>query len=391
MMADAIYSERVANPSLVAEIASNSKYIVSGVMPGLGGSGLFLSELVPCAQRVGYRLLAPCRPSGLSDAEQIIISSVRDSEVLIFHPQTLGIACVRALYEAGNKLSLYVLDNSFFCLQSYNHRKQKRGECFDCLGDLSRCASECVPFPVSYSRAENLTFLQWLQEVAPTIKFFCQTQHQAALLAAHFGPNIRCQVVGMKTPEFAEWMNDTPSSVQSSQLRFNVVYHGHVLEAKGVRYVLELARELPELSFLVPGSVEGIRAEVPGCEIPRNCSVANVSWSTGLKEAVVGCDVVLCPSEWSAPVEGALLKSMHYNGSVGILETRYGFEREIPSDVLLKLPLDAQRSAQLVRDYLPNRSRQQERARAWVKRYLQSTRLEEIFIVGGLSHAQSGT
>jgi hypothetical protein len=82
---------------------------------------------------------------------------------------------------------------------------------------------------------------------------------------------------------------------------------------------------------------------------------------------------------------------MHYNGSVGILETRYGFEREIPSDVLLKLPLDAQRSAQLVRDYLPNRSRQQERARAWVKRYLQSTRLEEIFIVGGLSHAQSGT
>lgn len=376
---EAFRVERAANPALVEDLAPNSHYLVSGVPVGVGGSGLFLAELMPHAQQASYRVITPHQKIGLSDAEQIIISSIRDSEVFIFHPQSLGLACMRALYEAGNKLSMYVLDNSFFCIQSYNHRKQKRGECLDCIGAVSRCAPECTPFPTAFSRQENLEFLEWLQSVATNIRFFCQSYHHAALLAAHFGSGVWCKVVGMKTPEFEERPQDSLKS-DSLTPRFHVVYHGHAVEAKGLRYALELARELPELSFLIPGSVDGIRAELSGLEIPRNCVVGNISWHTGLKDAVLLCDLVLCPSEWSATVEGALLKSLHYNGSVAVLETRYGFEREIPDDVVLKLPLDAQQGAQRVRQQLSNKEERSSKGRAWVERYLQSTRIHEIFL-----------
>jgi hypothetical protein len=63
----------------------------------------------------------------------------------------------------------------------------------------------------------------------------------------------------------------------------------------------------------------------------------SISWKTGLKEAVMNVSIVINPSLWSSPVEGALLKSIKYNGCVAILPIEYSFQKEIPTDVVIHL------------------------------------------------------
>jgi hypothetical protein len=375
---ETIRSQYEMNPTLRTELAPDANYLICGMRPHSGGTGAFFAALLPYAEKAGFRTIYPVMDLP-SEAEQIRIASIRNSRVLVLHPQTLGYDCFRALYEAGNKITMYVLDNSFFCLQSYNHRAGKRGECFDCLGNLSGCHPACSPFPVSIARKDNLTFLHWLQGVSHNIEFLCQTHHQAALLAAHMGSGIRCKVVGMKTDEF----QDTPLSSHNptpSTRRFDVVFHGHAFGAKGIRYVLELAAQLPELSFLVPSDLGEVQRCAPELPITPNVTCQRMSWTSGLKEYVSACRLVLCPSEWSAPVEGAVLKSLEFNGSVAVVETKYGFEREIPADIALKLPLHAADGAHRVRTHLKTPHPDGYRAaREWASRYRHSTDLTRIF------------
>lgn len=373
-----IRSQYEINPTLRADLHPNANYLICGMKPHSGGTGAFFAALLPHAERADFRTIYPVMDL-FSEAEQIRIASIRSSRVLVLHPQTLGYDCFRALYEAGNKISMYVLDNSFFCLQSYNHRAGKRGECFDCLGNLSGCHPGCSPFPVPITRKDNLNFLEWLQRVSHNIEFLCQTHHQAALLAAHMGSAIRCKVVGMKTDEFQDAAQSRERPAPSA-MRFDVVFHGHAFGAKGIRYALELATQLPELRFLIPSDLGEVQRCVPELPIAPNVTCQRLSWDSGLKEYVSTCQLVLCPSEWSAPVEGALLKSLEFNGSVAVVETKYGFEREIPADIALKLPLNAQDAATRVRTHLKTtRPDGYRAAQEWARRYRQSTDLSRIF------------
>ncbi len=366
------------NPTLLEDLPSHSEYLVCGMPPHSGGTGVFLSALLPFAKEAGVRSIFPAG-GFFSEAEQARIASIRDSHIVILHPQTLGYECFRSLYNAGNKISMYVLDNGFFCIQSYNHRASKRGECFDCLGDLSRCHPSCKPVPIPVSREGNLEFLSWLRSAALNIEFLCQTHHQAALLATHFGSGITCRVVGMRTDEF-NGVDVVGSRRLPETERFDIVLHGHAIAAKGIRYALELATELPEYRFLIPSEAAHVRGEAPEVPISANVTMRPLSWNTGLKEAVIASNLVLCPSEWSAPVEGALLKSLEFNGSVAVLETRYGFEREIPDNLILRLPLDARRGAALVRAHMVRHSRDaSEATKLWARQYRNGVDLATVF------------
>jgi hypothetical protein len=373
-----IRAQYESNPTLRDQLTGNSKYLVCGIPPHTGGTGKFLASLLPSAERAGFRPIFPVE-GVFSESEQIRVASIRDSHVLVLHPQTLGFDCFQGLYNAGNKISMYVLDNSFFCIRSYNHRPSKRGECLDCVSNLSACHSSCQPTPMLVSREGNLDFLDWLHSVAHNIEFLCQTHHQAALLSAHFGGGLNCRVVGMKTNEFCDAPFANAQSARESQ-RFDVVLHAHVVAAKGIRYALDLAVQLPELSFLIPGDISEVQREAPGTRIPSNITMRPLAWKTGLREAVCACSLVLCTSEWSAPVEGALLKSLEFNGSVAVLETRYGFEREIPDHLILKLPLDAVRAAQQIRAHMTQQSQDsREAAKQWTRRYRERVDLSAIF------------
>jgi hypothetical protein len=220
------------------------------------------------------------------------------------------------------------------------------------------------------NRTENLEFLEWLQSVAHQIPFFCQTKHQAELLTRHFGAHIQYQVIGMRTEEYGS---------KNGIKRFDIVFHGEALEAKGIRYALYLARELSEFSVLVPSAHEDVKRTCPDVEIPPNTTCCAYRWDTGLQDFVKLCSLVLCPSQWSAPVEGSLMKSLYYNGNVGVMETQFAFERELPSDLALRMSPDPKVAATQVREFLSTGRCDREKARQWVEQYNSRVQLERIF------------
>ena len=270
---------------------------------------------------------------------------------------------------------MYVLDNSFFSIRSLNYRPSKVGECLDCVGNLGACHSSCQPLPASASKAKNMHFLEWLRTFSPNIHFLCQTEHQSKLVGKHLGEHVRRTVVGMRTDEF---------KLLREGSNFDLVFHGEELNAKGLRYVIELARALPELRVLIPAERSSVLREaslVDGREVvlPPNVVVQNFRWESGLSEHIGACRLALCPSQWPAPVEGALLKSLYFNGNVAVCESSLGFERELPSDLVLRLSIDPTKAARSVREFLAAEICHRERARRWVDQYRARVNLAGIF------------
>ena len=87
---------------------------------------------------------------------------------------------------------------------------------------------------------------------------------------------------------------------------FDVVYHGSSNAAKGLYFVLELACLTPELTFLIPDSASNV-LHMTSNSPPPNVSFIEMTWETGLRESVSLARLVLNPSMWSAPIEGALI------------------------------------------------------------------------------------
>jgi hypothetical protein len=165
---------------------------------------------------------------------------------------------------------------------------------------------------------------------------------------------------------------------------FDLVFHGEELNAKGLRYVIELARALPELTVLIPAERSLVLREASSADgkeivLPSNVVVQNLRWESGLSEHVAACRLVLCPSQWSAPVEGALLKSLFFNGNVAVCESSFGFERELPQDLTLRLSIDPMKAAASVREFLAAEICHRERARRWVQEYRKRVNLAAVF------------
>lgn len=358
------------NPVFGEPLPPSAKYIVCGLPPGEFGTGKFFQALIPKATLAGFRPLYPVPGANFGPAERVVISAITGSDVIILHPQTLGLSTFRALHEAGNRISLYVLDNSFFCIRSFNHRAGNPGECFDCLGNSAACHAGCMPFPGNYSKEESLDFLSWLKGVAPSLKFFCQTNHQMLLLKKHFGEQIDCRLIGMVTDEF---------DLIPGKREFDIVFHGDALTAKGLDFFLELARQLPAYSCLVPIARQMATPFLGGREPSANITFEDVQWGRGLREYVATCRLVMCPSQWSFPVEGALLKSMYFNGNVAVMRSQYGFEREIPEELLLRLDQDISVSAASVSKFLESDISNREKARRWVGKYRSGVDLGNVF------------
>ncbi len=355
-------------------------YLISGLPPGERGVGRFLSRLTREAAQAGWKVI--CRPERTTGGSawyalrllgfHIRLRTIRGTDLVIVHPQSLRWRTFFRLASV-NRLALFVVDNSFFCIQSYNYRGQEWMECLDCLGDVGKCHASCSPFPVFYSREENLSYLHQLSRLAAGIRFFAQNPSQAALLRKHFGPGIEILVVGMITDEFME----EPLSGKGSG-GYDVVFHGALDAAKGAAYAMALARHLPELEFLIPGrEEEGVR--IAGREdLPKNVTFKEMTWETGLKKAVEKCRMVLCPSLWSAPIEGALVKSIIHNGRVAVFRSEYGYQADLPEDLLVRLDDDLKKSADIVRRALDVELKVNP-PREFVKDLLENSDLRTVF------------
>jgi len=70
-----------------------------------------------------------------------------------------------------------------------------------------------------------------------------------------------------------------------------------------------------------------------------------MTWETGLAKEVKKAKLVLVPSLWSAPIEGALLKSIIFGRSVAVVDEPTAFASRLPDELVLRLPSDVGQAA----------------------------------------------
>jgi len=381
--------------------------LISGLPPSAEtGVGRLMQTLEPLALKKGYRVLSrPERPhvKKLLRKGQVLLlilsllrwpwavlsfyfrlRKIAGAHVLVLHPQTLGWRSFFQLSDV-NEVSLFLVDNSYFCIRSYNHLPGTYGECLRCLEGFEHCHPDCRPFPVPYSRQENFAYLERFKQIAPNLSFWFQNRRQKELLEKYVGLNVGGEVVGLTLDEFHAKLDEDARFAHEGFYE-EVVFHGAPQEAKGVLYALELARALDPVRFTFPFERKRLLKLAPGLMIPENVNFVPMTWENGLREKVINAKVVLCPSQWSAPIEGALVKSLLFNGNVAIYETKYGYAGELPDWLITKLGSNMGAASRDIRKMFDVDIEARMRVRAWMKNHLENeVSLEKIFSHMGTS------
>ena len=263
------------------------------------------------------------------------IAKIKNSKVICLHPQTIGLFKFLRLAER-NEFYFYVMDNSFFCMMSYNYDEKNKGECLKCIDDAAQSDDRCYPFVTNETKGDYLKYQSQLKGISHNIHFLSQNVLQEKMLRRVFGKDIKCDVVGHDTGELEDDNQDV-----SGQIVYDCVYHGGVHLAKGLEYFIRLAEEMPLYRFFVPAGRKKCEVEIGRAISAKNIQFYECSWETGLRKAIGECKVVVNPSLWSAPIEGALLKSVAYGRIVATVSTEYGYENELSESCeIIRLPQD---------------------------------------------------
>jgi hypothetical protein len=338
--------------------------VYAGIPPGASGTGQFVDWLQRQGAAVVHSAQYRQAPSELIRTGRLLtalrevitawlvrtlfrlrfrLGSLRDDhDAVLLHPQTIGLRRTLDFIRRRRRAPvMFLLDSSFFCIRSYNHLPGTTAPCLDCLGGRFESIDEhgCTPFPVSDPEARN--FVRELRELirAGRLHLVAQCATQARMAAHHFGVDV--PRVGLWTTEWSG-IFDTPAqpAVPTDERRADVVFHGFWVEAKGARWVVEVARHAPTLHFLMP-----FPRPLALDDAPPNCKFSPMTWDSGLAVAAVAADVVLVPSLWSAPVESAVVKSIAVASAVAVVDNTTAFVSDIPSDVILRLPADPELAA----------------------------------------------
>lgn len=241
-------------------------------------------------------------------------------------PQILGLDLVLRSTK-HNKVILYIMDNFFFCIRSYNVHPITNNECLDCLGSVNP-HKLCLPFPKKYSKSKNIKYLELFKNSGDKFTFYSQNKLQKILLKKHFGNNINVKLVGMNFGE----VKKSQEFIKSKRLGYDIVFHNKSIIAKGLLYIIKIAEFLPEKSFLIPDDKKNVLKIINSKKnLPSNITFQKMDWESGLKEQVTSARLVINPSIWSAPVESALIRSMTFNQNIATVRTIFGYENEIKS------------------------------------------------------------
>lgn len=297
------------------------------------------------------------------------VLTLKNRNIIIIHPQTIGWRLTLHLIK-NNNVTWYLIDNSFFCIRSYNYRKSV-GECINCVGNVKNCSEECVPFPVKISKKNNLAILDEIFKYKDSIQFYCQNSSQETLLKLHFGEQVNSSVLGMNTGEVDCEIDENKS--KNKIIHFNLVYHGSLLASKGINYFIELSKYLPKCTFYVPYDKLEVEKVLEKSLIGTNIIFKECSWESGLKDLVVNSFITICPSLWSSCVEGAVLKSLKFSRNVAMVSTKYGFVNDLPNEIILKLDLNPKTAAEQILDSYSKQESKRNIAESWLKVYVTQT------------------
>jgi hypothetical protein len=322
------------------------KYLISGIGPGKSGVGRLMTALIPEYTKRGYKVIYKRDEKSirklLNEKKYFLgiieyavrlfaqlyfslkIKTIINSDIIFIHPQTAGFDKLLKLLKR-NSINFYLMDNSFFCIKSYNMNPESHEECLHCLGNIDPLEL-CNPFPVKINKFENILFLKELKKNSNQITFFTQNKLQSELVKKHFGDFSKINIIGMDTKELSFELDSKVNGYSSTG--YDVVFHGAPILEKGILYVIELAKLLPFYTFLIPSNEVSVMY-VFNHKLPDNISCKDLTWESGLKEEIIGAKLVINPSLWSSCIEGALLKSAKFNDNVATVESKYGYENEI--------------------------------------------------------------
>lgn len=335
-------------------------YIYSGISPGKKGTGNFLTFFLKQFKdnNIDYKLITYSTPNigyisiaakklgvvKILRSAYILVSrfffgkQVNNSTVFIFHPQSIGLQKTTEIIK-NNRVYFYVLDTFFFCKKSYNHIDGS-SPCFKCITNPNASKENNCSFSIFNHKDENYyNFQKAIYENLDTITFLTQNDNQSLLLKEKFGDKVDSKKLGMliDLPIFIVKKDD-------AKLSYDFVFHNTGLKSKGIDYFIELAESMSNHSFLIPYNRSNLNLDIKKNQKINNVDFISMSWETGLKTAVANCKIVINPSLWSAPVEGALLKSIKYNGCVAIVPGDFSFQKEIPLDTVIHLDTDITKS-----------------------------------------------
>ncbi len=351
--------------------------LLSGIPSShLGGTGQLMRHLenrTLSSNRYDGTILYS--PDGEDLSKDQLALLVETPKCILFHPQMIGVEqtldLIARRHESGRKTHIYLLDNFFFCRRSYNHINTEVTTCLRCVGPGMHVRADemsCQPWP-KVSR-ESHTFAQHLMEFnnAGALAYFAQTQTQADLAHKHFGEGADIKLVGLWCEDWNEHFDtfEREGVVTTEAGQYDVVYHGSRDLAKGLGWTMSVAAALPDITFLIPLD----RGEANFTASP-NITIETMRWNEGLFDAIKGAKLTLIPSLWSAPCEGALIKSILTARASAVVRADAAFSGEIPDDVLMKLSADPRQAAEEIRGVVDGSgwSPSPTQRQAWVSKF----------------------
>lgn len=350
---------------------TNVSFIISGIPPGESGTGRLVSLLTDDIKLLSQRkirlVFKPEKPAywriKLLFREKkifkvfdlalhyfvrifqfwLIIVRIwlnRDARIMLLHPQNLGYRLSIRLMESRRiPPVLYLLDSSFFCISSYNHVKRENRPCLRCIdyGFSQIKDNGCTPFPKMDWSATKFVSLLKKNVNLRKVRIVAQNIRQAELAQRHFVLSDPPQVIGLWTKDWNELFlegSTFANTVMKEEYVWDVLFHGHGLEAKGLNWLVEVARYCPMLKFMFPVS------KPVWIESTDNCIFLPCTWESGLREEISRSKFVAVPSLWSAPIEGSLVKSLVFANAVVVIDNKTSYCDELPEDIVLKLSED---------------------------------------------------
>lgn len=334
------------------------RYLVSGYGPGPGGVNKLVEYLVSVANVDQCKLYYPKVSKIKNSYTRKIIENIfyrpwfrlrlralKNCDVVIVMQQSIGYGAVNWLINNCSSVSIYIMDNGFFCVKAYNFLNTEGGECLKCVGgDFSEAESnKCKPRPTNLRR-NAIALQELLYKKRHDIKFLTLSETNAQLLTKHFGKGINVSALYFNTLDF-DILADKVKRISSEE--YDVVLHASDIPEKGFEYFLELSSCLPDLRFFIPTDTLPAKYQKNS-----NIDYAPIRWETGLESIVSSACLVLTPSLWSYTPEAATLKSMLCNGCVGMVKTEFGFCNEVDEGAFLALTGVAENDAETIKEFL---------------------------------------
>lgn len=381
--------------------------IISGALPRLCGTGKVVAQLIEDAevlQSPELRIIYKRRQKSLREAikgvnlkglfSELLArmtesadkvwrlsdeAVLKDKNMIIIHPQSLSFKfCIKLIEKRTFPTWIALFDSHYFCTRSYNYIPGESDSCIRCLTgnwnqrDEYQCPSS-PPGNGPYDLEYRKKILYWAS--IGKVKFVVIDKLQETLVRRHFGMQAVIKKLGLWSCDWDE-VESKQRKDENKNVRYDIAFHGSLFHAKGVFWAIEVAAHCPDLTFLFPFSEAAVATHLNTNELPPNCTFIPMLWESGLEEVVTTAKCVLTPSLWSAPLEGALIKSIFKAHAVATTDEPTAYASSLPDGLVLKLPRsDIKKAAEILSQAIKQQWRPDRQLyHAWVSEFRRNNR-----------------